>query len=597
MRIYLTIFIAIVLSFSLTLADYHYASHDGSNEFPYTNWETGARRIQEAVDAAEPGDTIYVGEGTWPDTVEIWTNSLALIGTGMGNTILENVYETQITFYADTLLVEEFSFVSNWVDFVLHSGISVLNLGYVNFKNNYFYGNNAAVSGNMTGIIHNNLLELNRGGFRTTRIRDTLVIANNTVINSGPGSTFHCDDLHSDTSIFIIRNNLFYAGRQANVFYSGISFFGPDSAYIYNNVAYKKIDVSGAQSSNFGLSGQQIRYFNNTIDGRSENIAYSTIMGVRSNIWGDDSLSYVDNNIVSHCEIGFYNTRVPPVKVRYCDLFNIETMFQGEGELLEGNIFDDPMFMDTLDFHLQMFSPAIDAGNPDILDLDGTRSDIGAYGGPGSENYEYFDLPPLTPDSLNAIASASFDTIYIDWRYNTESDFNLYQLHRDTLSGFTPTIMNLISEPDTSYFVDTDIDQAHNFYYKISAIDNQDNMSDYSNELAVVFTGLDDPFDPNMPRSTVLYQNYPNPFNQNTIIKYYLPDIGYQPAQVQLIIYDLLGRQVRVLVDKDQYPGEYTVNWDGSNQGGRALPSGVYFYRLFLTGAELASAKKLMLTR
>jgi hypothetical protein len=305
----------------------------------------------------------------------------------------------------------------------------------------------------------------------------------------------------------------------------------------------------------------------------------------------------IDNNIIMNCEVAVWNYQPFAARLRYNLLYNIGTYFEGLGEFVEGNIFADPMFMDSLDFHLQAFSLAIDTGDPEKFDPDGSRSDIGAYGGPYGESYEYEDLPPRVPDSLWAEISANLDTTYIYWRFNTEADFNRYQLHRDTVSGYEPTVFNLIAEPESSVYVDTEFDPSSSYYYKIAAVDNQDNLSEYSEELAVIFTGIDDYFDPNVPHTTVLNQNYPNPFNQNTIIEYYLPDIGYQPADIKLEIYDLLGRVVRTLVSENQYPGEYTVTWDGRNERRQELPSGVYFYRLFVSKIEFAKPKKLILMR
>jgi len=78
-----------------------------------------------------------------------------------------------------------------------------------------------------------------------------------------------------------------------------------------------------------------------------------------------------------------------------------------------GNIFTEPMFVGENDYHLQAFSPCIDAGDPDIFDLDSTRSDIGVYSGPFGEVCEYQDLPPGIPDSL--YGSIVNDTIAIQW--------------------------------------------------------------------------------------------------------------------------------------------------------------------------------------
>ena len=100
------------------------------------------------------------------------------------------------------------------------------------------------------------------------------------------------------------------------------------------------------------------------------------------------------------------------------------------------NISLNPMFAkpDSLDFHLQNYSPLIDAGDPSILDKDSTRSDIGVYGGPFGESYKYQDLPPRSPVNLSAIV----DSIYIllKWNKNTEADFSHYNLYRDTTENF-----------------------------------------------------------------------------------------------------------------------------------------------------------------
>ena len=73
-----------------------------------------------------------------------------------------------------------------------------------------------------------------------------------------------------------------------------------------------------------------------------------------------------------------------------------------------------------------------------------------------------------------------------------------------------------------------------------------------------------------------LFQNYPNPFNSSTIITYETVEEG----NVTLKIYDILGREVRKLVNRSQKPGHYKVNWDGRNNQGKEVASGIYFYQL-----------------
>ena len=88
-----------------------------------------------------------------------------------------------------------------------------------------------------------------------------------------------------------------------------------------------------------------------------------------------------------------------------------------------------------------------------------------------------------------------------------------------------------------------------------------------------------------------LFQNHPNPFNPATTISYYLPEA----TQVTLGIYDLAGRLVNRLVDREMKPkGMHQIEWKGLDNYGRAVASGVYFYRL-QTGRETISRKIVLL--
>jgi len=99
-----------------------------------------------------------------------------------------------------------------------------------------------------------------------------------------------------------------------------------------------------------------------------------------------------------------------------------------------------------------------------------------------------------------------------------------------------------------------------------------------------------------LPSGYRLEQNYPNPFNPVTTIEYALPEL----AHTILRVYDVMGREVTTLVDESQNSGRYRVSWDGRDQSGISVSSGVYFYRLSTTqGVSVSSlpAKKLLLAR
>jgi len=94
-----------------------------------------------------------------------------------------------------------------------------------------------------------------------------------------------------------------------------------------------------------------------------------------------------------------------------------------------------------------------------------------------------------------------------------------------------------------------------------------------------------------IPRVFSLNQNYPNPFNTRTVIKYGIPRKGH----ISIYIYDLMGRLVKTLIDEAQEPGYYQVIWDGRDNLGRRLASGIYFYRM--KNGNYLSPRKIIILR
>ena len=87
-------------------------------------------------------------------------------------------------------------------------------------------------------------------------------------------------------------------------------------------------------------------------------------------------------------------------------------------------------------------------------------------------------------------------------------------------------------------------------------------------------------------------QNVPNPFNLHTTIRYALPQAG----TVRLCVYNLLGQRIRTLTDGYRSTGTYSVVWDGKNDSGRDVASGVYVYRLEIEGG-IAQTSRMVLLR
>jgi len=93
------------------------------------------------------------------------------------------------------------------------------------------------------------------------------------------------------------------------------------------------------------------------------------------------------------------------------------------------------------------------------------------------------------------------------------------------------------------------------------------------------------------PQEFTLKQNYPNPFNPTTNISYQTKSAG----QVSLVIYDILGSKVKTLVSQNQAQGNYTVTWNGRNDFGVKVNSGVYLYTL--KAGQLLESKKMILMK
>ena len=255
--------------------------------------------------------------------------------------------------------------------------------------------------------------------------------------------------------------------------------------------------------------------------------------------------------------------------------------------------------------------PAIDAGDPNILDIDGSRSDIGMFGGPLGQVYTYHDLAPKPPRNLTA--SVQGKVVTLKWNKNTEADLFRYRVYRDTVPNFIYDTTKIITVTADTFFVDIlgDEETPNHYYYKITAIDSAINQSAASEEVQVTLTGM-----PEMPPIVVeeykLLQNYPNPFNPSTTIPYRLKS----PAYVKIMVYNILGELVRVFVNHYQSAGYYEVDFSPNSKektkGTEAIKefetgyygdivSGIYLYRIEVIGEGnipvFSDMKKMMMVK
>jgi hypothetical protein len=385
----------------------------------------------------------------------------------------------------------------------------------------------------------------------------------------------------------IIKNNVITFTQYGS---DAIYLTSSDSAYIYNNLILIGTGLRGIYNS----SVPYLQVINNYIQGRSINSPSGMIIG-GSNI--------VKNNVVTNTITGIQAGGIQNLVVQYNNLWNNDTDYSGFTADTT-NLSVDPMIVNNdstqgeLDFHLQKYSPLIDAGDPNILDKDSTRSDIGLYGGPYGESYVYVDLPPRSP--VNLIANVEDSIITLTWNRNTEADFSYYILYRDTVSNFQIDSTKLVvSLPDTFYnhIIPTGVES---LYFKLTGVDNQGNESNPSEEVGVMITSVKDEW--KALNNYMLYQNYPNPFNPRTKIGYKLKERGY----VKLYVYDIKGELVTVLVNQTQEAGYYEVEFSASsNQHPESsiknLASGVYIYQILVSNDNripvFSDIKKMLLIK
>jgi hypothetical protein len=149
--------------------------------------------------------------------------------------------------------------------------------------------------------------------------------------------------------------------------------------------------------------------------------------------------------------------------------------------------------------------------------------------------------------------------------------------------------------PDGTIFVDSDtVGVSYLTRFTLTPADNAVIYPIFRSGSVVVkaITDIDDNGgEPNLPTEYYLAQNYPNPFNPSTIIELSLPQAG--PVQVE--VFNILGRRVRTMVDGSLSVGVHRFEFDGRDDEGSPLATGVYFYRV--TASNFSDTKKMLLVK
>ncbi|MGD1044439.1 MAG: T9SS type A sorting domain-containing protein [Bacteroidota bacterium] len=201
--------------------------------------------------------------------------------------------------------------------------------------------------------------------------------------------------------------------------------------------------------------------------------------------------------------------------------------------------------------------------------------------GPWSEQWSFItELPPAKPQLVDAIPIQNQPSVTFRWKQVKDADQYFIQVSYMQSFG---ALNNRDSTTSDTVKTLTGFYEGQNFYWRVQAknLAGFGPWSDASN-----FTVTSVVKEEEIPTEYSISQNYPNPFNPTTKLKFALP----QRSLTKLIIYDLLGREVQTLINKELEAGYHEINFDANK-----IPSGIYFYRI--QSGDFIQTKKMILIK
>ena len=247
------------------------------------------------------------------------------------------------------------------------------------------------------------------------------------------------------------------------------------------------------------------------------------------------------------------------------------------------------------------------ASSPSSNKRDGSYSNMGINNirfyssGDGCGVVDILNPPPYIPQGFSGVWYNSHPKIY--WTLNTEYDFDHYEIWKKRGGGswslrMTTTATYWIDEQENIY---TYPSTREYIYYKICAVDDASNKSNYTAEKSFCVNAWLEKSNPadsgavalasNTPEVLLLYPSAPNPFNNSTTIRFSLPTA----TTVDLLICDINGKVVRNLIRNETYPVNYhSVVWDGNNDDGQRISTCLYLV-IFKTRERVFQQKLIML--
>ena len=587
---------------------------DGSRNHPYNT-------IMKAMQQAVEDDSILVAAGNYNEAITM-KEGVSVIGSGASvtNIILtgenngitfnniKNAILSGFTIKPEEMGVPLGSMIlcdsssptikKNKIEGSIYPdpGITLDNNSNALIENNYITNIYIYITSSNPAI-KNNIIEQTEIGRISLGGGSSAIINNNLIEGPFGGSAI---DITGSSPV--LKNNMIYCNDGG----WGIFLMNTQGSKVLNNI------IKDKSKTGVGIWAQ------NSSDNE---IINNSIITHGKGIEEQSSQSIIMNNII--IDNNNYGVQLSPLSnYDYNDIWNNYVNYQG----IEPGINDisfDPQFVDTAkgNYHLTENSPCINTGNPDTKydDIDGSRNDIGSYGGPNADsNSIFFDGSSLAVDQLTTSDTIQISIMGDKIKGASELNFSL---------SFDPAVLSIVNVNSGGLTKAFSLETTNlsigsvNFSIKGYKGINEDNGELIQLEFACkpsqsssTFLHFDDAFimdeatyqqkvynlidgeikiitgvskeDNLIPKEYSLSQNFPNPFNLLTKIRYEIPKEG----NISIKVFDILGREITTLLNKHEKPGSYEIEWNTHD-----FASSIYFYQL--KAGDYIQTKKMILLR
>jgi len=169
---------------------------------------------------------------------------------------------------------------------------------------------------------------------------------------------------------------------------------------------------------------------------------------------------------------------------------------------------------------------------------------------------------------------------------NKADSYNIYR----SSDGIT---FNLTESTTDTMYSDTTVTVGNTYYYYVTALASglESEPSDTVSVTVQTLSGIFDDWGKGVPTTFAIEQNYPNPFNPVTTIRYQLPKANH----VKLEVFTITGQKVKTLVNENQAANYHTIQWNGLNETGSRIASGIYLFRI--EAGEFVKTQKMLLLK